>query len=154
MNLVDVCVRGMSATRLRADLAALCRGALAAAGIDGWDLSVVLTGDEEIRGLNARYRGKDRATDVLSFAQREPRARGRNPVGAASGRMAGDIVISIETLRRNAAERGIDERDELARLAVHGILHLDGMDHGRGRGRAMLARQRRVLAKLAGGGAS
>jgi probable rRNA maturation factor len=154
VNIVDVAIRGVRAPRLRVGLAALCRRALAAAAIDGWDLSVLLTDDAEIRGLNARYRGKDRATDVLSFPQLEPLARGRRPVGAGHGRAAGDIVISIETLRRNAAERGIDEREELSRLAVHGILHLDGMDHGRGRGRAMLERQRRVLARLAGGGAS
>lgn len=154
MNTVDIAVRGVRAPRLRADLAALCRRALAAAGIDGWDLSVLLTGDEEIRGLNARYRGKDRATDVLSFPQREPRAPGRRAGGAGHRRAAGDVVISLETLRRNAADRGIAERDELARLAVHGILHLDGMNHGRGHGRAMLERQRRVLAKLAGGGTS
>jgi probable rRNA maturation factor len=154
VNVVDVAVRGAGARHLRVGLAALCRRALAAAGIDGWDLSVLLTDDAEIRGLNARYRGKDRATDVLSFQQGEPPVRGRRQVAAGHGRAAGDIVISVETLRRNAAERGIDEHEELARLAVHGILHLDGMDHGRGRGRAMLERQRRVLARLAGGGAS
>ncbi len=136
MNTVDVALRGVRAARLGAGAAELCRHALAAAGIDGWDLSVLLTGDEEIRGLNARYRGKDRATDVLSFPQEELRGPGRRPVGAGHRRAVGDIVISIETLRRNAADRGIDERDELARLAVHGILHLDGMDHGRGRGDA------------------
>ena len=154
MNAVDVAVRGIRAPRWRSGLAALCRHALAAAGIDGWDLSVLLTGDEGIRALNARYRSTDRPTDVLSFPQSKPRTRGRRPTEAAPGRVAGDIVISVETLRRNAAERGIDERDELARLVVHGILHLDGMDHGRGRGRAMLDRQRRVLAKLARGGTS
>jgi probable rRNA maturation factor len=146
VNAVAVAIRGVRAPHLRVELAALCRRALAAAGIDGWDLSVLLTNDAEIRSLNARYRGKDRATDVLSFPQLEPTARGPHPVG--------DIVISVETLRRNAKERGVDERDELSRLAVHGILHLDGMDHGRGHGRVMLERQRRVLAGLAGGGAS
>jgi probable rRNA maturation factor len=154
VNVVDVAIRGVRAPRLRVGLAALCRRALAASGIDGWDLSVLLTDDAEIRGLNARYRGKDRATDVLSFPQGEPPARGQRTAASGSRHAAGDIVISVETLRRNAAERGIDERDELARLAVHGILHLDGMDHGRGRGRMMLERQRRVLARLAGGGAS
>jgi len=146
VNVVEVAVRGAGTRPLRAGLAALCRRALTVAGIDGWDLSVLLTDDAEIRGLNARYRGKDRATDVLSFSQSAPAVRGR--------RTAGDVVISVETLRRNAAERGIDEHEELVRLAVHGILHLDGMDHGRGRGRAMLERQRRVLARLADGGAS
>jgi len=148
VNAVDVAVRGIRPARWRAGVDELCRRALTAAGIDGWDLSVLLTGDEVIRGLNERYRGRNLPTDVLSF----PQAEGRRTPGHA--RVAGDIVISVETLRRNAAERGIDEREELTRLVVHGVLHLDGMDHGRGRGRAMLDRQRRVLARLAGGGGS
>lgn len=144
MNAVEVAILGIRPPRWHAGLPALCRRALDAAGIDGWDLSVLLTGDEGIRGLNARYRGKDRPTDVLSFPQ------GEGPRNHREARVAGDIVISVETLRRNAADRGLDERDELARLLVHGILHLDGMDHGEGRGRAMLDRQRRVLGKLHG----
>jgi len=148
VNVVDVAVRGIRPPRWRAGLEALCHRALAAAGIDGWDLSVLLADDEVIRGLNERYRGRNRPTDVLSF----PQAHGRRIPGQA--RTAGDIVISVETLRRNAAERGIDEHEELTRLVVHGVLHLDGMDHGRGRGRTMLDRQRRVLARIAGGGTS
>ncbi len=148
MNAVDVAIRGVRPPRWRAGLETLCRRALAAAGIDGWDLSVLLVDDEVIRALNERYRGRNRPTDVLSF----PQAEGRRIPGPA--RAVGDIVISVETLRRTAAERGIDEREELTRLVVHGVLHLDGMDHGRGRGRAMLDRQRRVLARLAGGGTS
>jgi probable rRNA maturation factor len=148
VNAVDVAVRGVRPPRWRSDLGEICRRTLAAAGIDGWDLSVLLTGDEVIQGLNERYRGRNRPTDVLSF----PQAEGRRVPGQA--RVAGDVVISVETLRRNAAERGFDEREELTRLVVHGVLHLDGMDHGRGRGRAMLDRQRRVLARLAGGGGS
>ena len=79
MNSVDVAVRGVRPPRWRAGLEALCRRALSAAGIDGWDLSVLLTGDEVIRGLNGRYRGRNRPTDVLSFAQ----AGGRRVPGQA-----------------------------------------------------------------------
>jgi probable rRNA maturation factor len=145
VNGVEVALSGVAAPSWRNDVARFCRRALTAAGIDGWYLSVLLCSDAVIRGLNARYRGMDRSTDVLSFSQIE----GRRVTGTGRQRIAGDLVISVDTLRRNAAERGIDEREELARLAVHGILHLAGMDHGPGRGRTMRERERRLVATLA-----
>lgn len=144
MNTVEVALAGVRASRWRAAAAGLCRRALAAAGIDGWDLSVLLASDAVIRSLNARYRGKDRATDVLSFSQ----LAGARVAGHGRRRPAGDLVISLETMRRNAGEHGVEEREELARLVVHGILHLAGMDHGRGTGRAMRDRERWVLRVL------
>jgi probable rRNA maturation factor len=153
MNSVSVALSDGAAASWRTETARACRSALAAAGINGWDLSVLLCGDAVIRGLNARYRGIDRPTDVLSFSQSE----GRRLPGTGPQRVAGDLVISIETLRRNAAADGptgnrrVDEGRELKRLIVHGILHLAGMDHGPGRGRAMRDRERRLLAVLAGG---
>jgi probable rRNA maturation factor len=148
VNTVEVALAGVAALPWRAGLAGVCRRALAAAGIDGWDLSVLLCSDEVIRALNARYRGIDRPTDVLSFSQ----AEGTRVARTGRRRIAGDLVISVETMRRNAAERGAGEEDELARLVVHGILHLDGMDHGAGRGRAMRDRERKLAAALANGG--
>jgi probable rRNA maturation factor len=147
VNAVAVAVSGTADPPGRAAVAQLCRRALAAAGIDGWDLSVLLCSDETIRELNARYRGKDQATDVLSFSQGE----GMRIAVPARQRPAGDLVISVDTLRRGAAERGTREDGELERLVVHGILHLAGMDHGRGRGRAMRDRERKLTAALAAG---
>jgi probable rRNA maturation factor len=146
MNTVEVALSGVTAPPWRAGLAGFCRRALEAADIDGWDLSVLLCSDAVIRDLNARYRGIDRATDVLSFSQVE----GTRVARMGHRQLAGDLVISIETLRRNAAERGAGEESELARLVVHGILHLAGMDHGPGRGRAMRDRERKLAAALAG----
>ena len=146
MNTVAIAVSGVAAPPWRAGLERLCRRALAAAGIDGWDLSVLLCSDEVIRELNARYRRKDRTTDVLSFSQ----AEGMRIEAPRRQRLAGDLVISVETLRRNAADHGAGEDDELARLVVHGILHLAGMDHGPGRGGAMRERERSLMAALAG----
>jgi probable rRNA maturation factor len=142
VNTVEVALSGVAAPPWRKELVRLCRRALEAAGIDGWDLSVLLCSDAVIRDLNARYRGIDRTTDVLSFSQTE----GRRVAGTGQQRLAGDLVISVDTLRRDAA----DEEGELKRLVVHGILHLAGMDHGRGRGRAMRDRERRLVAALAG----
>jgi probable rRNA maturation factor len=86
-------------------------------------LSLVICSDKEIRKLNKFYRYKDKATDVLSFSQIEGEARG------SGGQILGDIVISSETLKRQAIEYGVTNYEELCRLLVHGILHLCGYDH-------------------------
>lgn len=82
------------------------------------ELSVVLCSDAHIRKLNAQWRGKDVATDVLSFPQDDP-----------DRVVLGDIVISVDTAARQAAERHLELRDELRILLVHGVLHLLGYDH-------------------------
>ena len=71
--------------------------------------------------------------------------------GARRGpRVTGDIALSLPALRRNAREFGVHENEELKRLLVHGILHLAGMDHGRGKGARMLALQEELLERLRG----
>ncbi|MCA9601992.1 MAG: rRNA maturation RNase YbeY [Myxococcales bacterium] len=87
------------------------------------ELSVVLCDDRTIHELNRRYRRKNRPTDVLAFAMSEG-----TPMMAGDG-MLGDVVISVETAKRQAAERGHALRDELIHLLAHGILHLAGYDH-------------------------
>jgi probable rRNA maturation factor len=90
------------------------------------ELSILLTDDAAVRELNRAYRGVDSATDVLSFAQDEgvPLAR---PDGAR--RHLGDVVVSIETARRQADEYGQTLDQEAGHLLVHGVLHLLGYDH-------------------------
>jgi probable rRNA maturation factor len=83
-------------------------------------VTIVFCGDSFIRHLNKQYRQKDEPTDVLSFTIGETR-RGTF--------YAGDIVISVETLERNARDFSVDKEEELRRLIIHGILHLSGMDH-------------------------
>jgi rRNA maturation RNase YbeY len=103
------------------------------------ELSVSLIDDEEMAGLNARYRGRRGPTDVLSFSLVE---------GADAehrGRLLGDVVIGVETAARRARSRhrGLDE--VLARLLVHGTLHLLGHDHRRAEeARKMRAEERRL----------
>lgn len=92
----------------------------------GSELSVVFVDDGEIRRLNREYRDTDAATDVLSFGQIEGEAFAR-PEDAP--RHLGDVVISVDTARRQAAEYGVPLQDEVAHLLVHGILHLLGYDH-------------------------
>ena len=91
-------------------------GAAAALSVSG-EVSLVLTGDRAVRVLNARYRGKDRPTDVLSF-----------PGGGAAGEL-GDIVISVETAEKNARHLRRTLGQELDILALHGFLHVLGYDH-------------------------
>ncbi len=97
--------------------------AMTAAGEPGSQLSLSLVDDEEIRALNRDYRDKDRPTDVLSFAMREGEG------GALHPELLGDVVISVETAERQAAEAGHSLDEELLALAVHGLAHLLGEDH-------------------------
>jgi probable rRNA maturation factor len=144
---VEVAVEGMASPRWRGRLRAFCQRVLREAGADEWDMSILLCNDARIRQLNGRYRGKDRPTDVLSFP------RDASPTEATRGAMevvavSGDIAISLDTMRRNAADFEVAEEEELKRLLVHGILHCAGMDHGTGKGRKMLALQERLLKAL------
>jgi probable rRNA maturation factor len=115
-------------------------------GRDGWDLSILYCGDPYIRELNARYRGRDEATDILSFS------RGPDFPGPRRGQRAGgDIVISLDRLAENAGLFGVSMDEELRRLLIHGILHLDGMDHASNeRTEPMLRLQEEILISLAG----
>ena len=80
-------------------------------------------GDEEIAEINEKYRGVARPTDVLSF----PMFEADEPL--CSGSSLGDLIISADTMKRQAAEYGHSEKRELCFLFVHGLLHLLGYDH-------------------------
>jgi probable rRNA maturation factor len=105
-------LRRVSAPRLKRVLA----GAARTLGVSG-ELAVVLAGDRLLRRLNREYRGKDGPTDVLSF-----------PGGDGEAGL-GDVVISVETARRNARGLGRTLPQELDVLALHGLLHVLGYDH-------------------------
>ncbi|CAE6010318.1 unnamed protein product [Arabidopsis arenosa] len=91
-------------------------------GYETVELSVMLCNDDFICKLNKEWRGEDHATDVLSMSQHVPELK--LPV-----LMMGDIVISVETAARQAAERGHTLLDEIRILVIHGLLHLLGFDH-------------------------
>ncbi|AEF80218.1 rRNA maturation RNase YbeY [Leadbettera azotonutricia] len=115
--------------------------------IRNWDLSVLFCGDNCIKTLNSQYRNRNEATDVLSFELGETFDDGKGGVRC----LPGDIVISLETLEKNAAYFKVSKDEELKRLLVHGILHLKGMDHKTNEpGEAMLKLQENILASLAG----
>lgn len=92
----------------------------------GWALALTVTTSQRVRSLNRAYRGIDRATDVLSFSQREGDAMPQPP-GAPM--VLGDVVVSLELAARQARTFGHGLARELAFLCVHGTLHLLGYDH-------------------------
>ena len=94
------------------------------------EVSLLLTDDEEIRALNAAYRSRDRATNVLSFPGLDL-VDGQTPTIPPPGlAMLGDIVISFERLAEEALAEKKGLIDHFAHLLVHGTLHLLGYDHG------------------------
>jgi probable rRNA maturation factor len=107
----------------RADVARGARAMLEAVQMVESELSILLTGDDQIQKLNRIYRKKNRPTDVLAFAQRE------GEHGERAGRLLGDVVVSVPTARRQAAANGRDLSQELTMLLAHGLLHLLGWDH-------------------------
>ena len=113
-----------STPRLLAPLRALVRTALAGEGYRPGDVTIVLSDDPVLRTLNRRWRGIDRATDVLSFGYDDaPRPQG--PL------VHGDLVISMERMEEQAKRYRVTRGAELARLVIHGTLHLAGLDHHR-----------------------
>ena len=144
---VGVSMRGRRAPALAARLARSARRLLRALGLERAELSVLLVSDREMRRLNHRWRGRDRPTDVLSFAQGEGAAP---PDG-----LLGDVVISVDTARCQAAERGETLGREGERLLILGLLHLLGYDHERSAADARrMQRRERALARMLASGAS
>ncbi|MGC9157383.1 MAG: rRNA maturation RNase YbeY [Terracidiphilus sp.] len=110
--------------------------AQAAARLRG-EVDVQLTTDRAIRRLNRQFRGKNKTTDVLSF-----------PAGGMGAEgIAGDLAISVDTARRQAAEQGHRLSVEIKVLILHGLLHLAGYDHETDDGR-MARRERLLRARL------
>lgn len=131
----------------------LVKESLAAHGTQAQvELSLLITDDATVRELNKKYRGKDKTTDVLSFAldsdgRSGPADRFVMPPGEAVH--LGEVVVSYPKAAKQAAERKRPVEEELALLVVHGVLHLLGYDHDRpAREREMRSMERRVLSAV------
>lgn len=94
-------------------------------GYDGEEISILFCNDEEIHALNKNYRDIDSPTDILSFENGE-----KYTDDEGEWLQAGDIAISLETLPKNAEYFNVSENEEFKRLLIHGILHINGYDHG------------------------
>ncbi len=98
--------------------------------------AVVLADDRTVRRLNARYRGRNKPTNVLTF----------EPAGVGAG---GEIVLALGVMRRESAAEGKRLAHHLAHLLVHGVLHLDGAEHDHpGDARRMELAEARILSRL------
>lgn len=111
------------------------------------ELTIVITGDDQIQALNRQYRGVDSPTDVLAFGQATAEAQFAAIPGAPA--YLGDVIISYPRADMQARSGGHSAMDELLLLVVHGVLHLLGHDHAaRGQKRKMWASQENVLREL------
>jgi probable rRNA maturation factor len=116
-------------------------------GLRSAELSLALTVDAEIHELNRTYRKKNKPTDVLAFAMREG-----EPLGPGAGsvpEMLGDIVVSVETARRQAAQHRRSLEAELRMLIAHGLLHLIGYDHRTDAEERVMTKKTRELCRAA-----
>jgi probable rRNA maturation factor len=106
------------------------------------ELCIHLADDEHVRALNARWRGLDKPTNVLSFPAVAP-------AEIAKARLLGDVVLAFETLAREATDEGKPLADHYRHLVVHGFLHLIGFDHdNEADAERMEAIETRILARL------
>jgi len=139
-NQIDVFVEHPSAGRWAKRLHARAVGLVRKLELRGVAVAVTLTTDRRIRALNRRWRQKDHATDVLSFPGGPP------PPGWPGPLVLGDVVISLDTARRQAKQDKRPLAGELDRYLAHGFLHLLGHDHHRaGPARRMAALEDRLL---------
>ncbi len=136
----------------------MLRRLLAEIGEADSSISLTLVRDPAMRELNRDHRGKDAPTDVLSFPlyppeafERAPRTRplAESEAGGAE-RMLGDVVVSIDTARRQAADYGATLEREVERLLIHAVLHLAGHDHMEPGERAVMEAEERRLAESIG----
>lgn len=112
------------------------------------EISVTLGSDEEVRALNAKWRNKDRPTNVLSFPMTSPVELQQANV-AGPELLLGDIILAHGVCAAEAAEKQLEVEDHAAHLIVHGTLHLLGYDHqDDGEASDMEAREVRALARL------
>lgn len=115
-----------------------------------YEIGLRLTDDTEIQSLNAQYRHKNQPTDVLSFAALEVDYPQTLEMLTCEALYLGDIVISVDTAKRQAAQQNQSLQTELAWLASHGLLHLLGWDHPDERSLSEMLKQQVVLLETVG----
>lgn len=95
--------------------------------IDNWEFSLTLCDNNYIQDINRDFRNKDKPTDVITFVMSDEPF----PMEDSESELysAGDIIISLDTVKENSTYFNVDEEEELKRVVIHGILHLKGMDH-------------------------
>ena len=141
---VHVSVEGVRVPMARARVGAIARRVLASEGVREAIVSITFLGTRAMAALNRKHLGHRGATDVISFGFSE---------GTRRGPVIGDIYIAPEVARENARRLDASVREEVARLIVHGVLHVLGYDHADDESRvesAMWRRQERLLSRVVG----
>ena len=113
-------------------------------GVPDAELGILFVGDAQIQDLNRRYLNRDRPTNVIAFPMQEGKFSGLHPT------LLGDLVISVETARRQSRGFGLSERGMITLLLIHGTLHLLGYEHegSRKKAREMALKQKELLRKV------
>ena len=109
------------------------------------EISVLFTDDKFIRSLNNKYRGIDKPTDVLSFSLQEGAIKSPE---VESNKLLGDIIISAETAQRQADNLNHSLEKELTVLLIHGLLHLTGHDHEKGKDYKIMREKESEMLKI------
>ena len=140
MNIIDCCCEGVDVAT--EGVIHYAHAVLKYLQLEEVELSIVLCSNAFIQPLNRDYRGKDYATDVLSFSQQEGEGF-ENP-------MLGDVIISLEKTQEQANEHNKTFSAEFSLLLVHGILHLLGYDHEEdGEAEEMERKEKEILSSIA-----
>jgi probable rRNA maturation factor len=109
------------------------------------EISVLFIDDKFIRSLNNKYRGIDKPTDVLSFSLQEGAIKSPE---VESNKLLGDIIISAETAQRQADNLNHSLEKELTVLLIHGLLHLTGHDHEKGKDYKIMREKESEILKI------
>ena len=121
MNTVEVNYENLKISPDNKKIANFCLNILKVLEITNWEISVLICDNTTIKALNNKFRNKNESTDVLSFNQ--------ELIPLDDVIYAGDIVISLETVKQHADIFNVGIDEELKRVLIHGILHLKGLDH-------------------------
>ena len=147
MNTVLIDVQGIPAPDWMGELESFVDEILRNMTRDEWEVSVILCDDDVIAAFNREYRSKEGPTDVLSF----PQVENANEIPLKGRFVAGDIVVSLDSVRANAKYFGASAEEELKRVIIHSLLHLSGMDHSTNESdEPMLILQEQILSNYKG----
>ncbi|MFP4377367.1 MAG: rRNA maturation RNase YbeY [Spirochaetales bacterium] len=120
MKEVDISTEQVEPPDWLPDLKRVASATFGRVGLSSYDIRVLLCNNDRITALNREFRGQDLSTDVLSFVD-------ETPTEGAS--VSGDLAISLAAVDENAREFGVQAREELLRVFVHGLLHIAGFEH-------------------------
>ena len=143
MSTIDISYRNIVEKVDKNGIVKFCLKVLDKLEIKNWEISIMLCNDLIIKELNFKYRSRNEPTDVLSFTQ------DLETVGDII--YAGDIIISLETIKHNSKRFDVDIDEEFKRVLIHGILHLNGMNHKtNSMDEEMLTIQEKILQSISG----